>query len=151
MLNWLKNLPWFVQVGLAVLVLAAIVLTYEKGGTWYAHYKWGKSDKQVTETLNKSDELSKESAEHKAKADLLESQAAAKDAQIKELTELSQKYGAQAAQAAQAVNQSYTQLAQEQQAIQNMSDDELRNKVCQDRHDLGFANVGQCKGWKPPQ
>jgi hypothetical protein len=151
MWDWFKKLGWPFQVGIAILILVSVVLVWEKGGTWYAHYKWGKSDKQVTETLDKSDQLAKESAEHKAKADLLESQAAAKDNQIKELTEINQKYGAQAAQAAQAVNQSYADLTKEQQAIQNMSEDELRNKICQDRKDLGFPPVGQCKGWKPPQ
>jgi FlaG/FlaF family flagellin (archaellin) len=109
-MTWFKSLPWYFQIGAIVIILALVVLVWEKGGTAYAHYKWGKSDQQVTETLNKSNDLEKQSAELKAQADQFEKLAAAKNAQIDALTEQSKKYGAQAAASVDAINQSYAQL-----------------------------------------
>lgn len=149
MLNWLKSLPLIVKVILVVVVLVLGFLVFDKGALYWAHFKGWKSDKEYAATIQKSDDLSKQSAELKAQADQLEKLAAAKDQQIQELTDQANKYGQQAKASADAINQSYAQLEQDKQSIQNASDDELRYRICKDRADLGFPNVGQCKGWKP--
>lgn len=149
MLNWIKSLPPVVQWG-AVIGLVLLLLF---GGSWirqkYNHYKWGKSDVQVTETLAKSEQMSLDSAKLKGEADQLRAQGKLKDAQIADQTAIISKYGVQAAEAAKKVEEAYNELAKDTATINTLDDNGLRDYICSERAKLGFGNVGQCKDWKP--
>lgn len=149
MLKWIGSLPLVAKLGIA----GALVVVLMFGGSFfrqkYNHYKWGKSDAQVEETLKKSDAMSLESAKLKGEADQLKAQAKLKDAEIAELKALSEKYGTQAADAAKKVEEAYNELEKDTTLINTLDDAGLHERICSERAKLGYGNVGQCKGWKP--
>lgn len=150
MFSFFTKMPLFVKIGIGLILVGVLLWGGSSIRQSYNHYKWGKSDAQVAATLQKSAELEKQSAELKAKADQLEKLAETKDAEIADLVEQSKKFGAKAAEEAKKVEDAYNNLEKDTAIINSSTDDELRIRICTERAKLGFAPIGQCKGFKLP-
>ena len=150
-MNWFKNLSTTTKAIIAIVALVLLFFAWDSGAQWYSHLKGMKYEAEYTATMEKANQAEKESAALKAEANQLRNLAKLKDAEIEEQKRVSAQYGVKAAEAAKKVEDAYNQLEKDTAVINSSSDAELRERICSERAELGFAAVGQCRGWKPKQ
>lgn len=148
-MKWFKEQPLWIKATIGLVALFLLLFIGDKGALMYSRYRGMVDQAQYEARMEQVNTATKESTELKAQAKQLENLAKLKDSQIADQQKLIEQYSAKAAEAAKKVDDAYNQLEKDTTVINSSTDAELRERICSERHNLGFASVGQCAGWKP--